>query len=494
MLKSRIMKMSELKKSTWMSALAVGASFILLFMCTFRVSNTTTLVILSAAAFLAVFSIVSTSKLRYALIVALTAGVALQMIIRKEGSGIYQISVGIRFVITALPIAYFGTLLSQFSQKNYLDLQRLASEREDALRNANRMLLRLNALVVVITAIGKKGMKANLREMFAECLQEARKVFNADSGLIYSVSRKTGKLHIVSSFGYGDKLLEKMEKKGTGNVDSCPACTGMEAVAVDNLATDEKCPNLATVHSGSSICLPIRTRNNLWGVLHLRRQHPDAFTEEDIDLAKAITYQFTLAMQRAYLLEQLNLLAITDSLTGLFNYRKLTRDLQVEIVRSRRYRHPFSLIMVDIDHFKECNDIYGHQVGDEVLRQVAKALDSDRREVDRVYRYGGEEFSVLLPETDWREAVAVAEKLRRRIESLEVKIEGRHEPLKTAVSMGVASFPNDSDDLDGLAARSDEALYVAKNSGRNRVVAYADIEEEEKRRAHPERIDSGAET
>jgi diguanylate cyclase (GGDEF)-like protein len=180
-------------------------------------------------------------------------------------------------------------------------------------------------------------------------------------------------------------------------------------------------------------------------------------------------------MQRASLFEQVNRLAITDPLTGLYNYRKMTRDLDREIVRSRRYHHPFSFIMADIDHFKSLNDQYGHPAGDEVLRAVARTLNRGRREVDRVYRYGGEEFSVLLPETDWPEAFEVAEKLRRKVGEMEVRVKGEPEPIGATISMGVASFSSDSIALEHLISAADEALYSAKESGRNKVVAHSSL-------------------
>lgn len=118
--------------------------------------------------------------------------------------------------------------------------------------------------------------------------------------------------------------------------------------------------------------------------------------------------------------------------------------------------------MADIDHFKNFNDTYGHLAGDAMLREVARALNSGRREVDRVYRYGGEEFSILLPETDWPEAYEVAEKLRRRVDALSVDAHGSDEPLTTTISMGVAAFSEDSLHLEHLVSAADEALYEAK--------------------------------
>jgi diguanylate cyclase (GGDEF)-like protein len=133
----------------------------------------------------------------------------------------------------------------------------------------------------------------------------------------------------------------------------------------------------------------------------------------------------------------------------------------------------------DIDHFKQLNDTYGHQAGDAVLREVARTLNSGRREVDRVYRYGGEEFSVLLPETDWPEAFEVAEKLRRKIAALEVRTNGGEEALTATISMGVASFSHDSLALEHLISAADEALYNAKETGRDKVVAHASLKGDE---------------
>lgn len=470
-MKSRILKMNELQRTTWTAAVALFVALLLVFLCIFRVSNATALVIVASIAVLGFVSLVSESPLRYLLIVILVGALALELFLHETSSTIANISILARFTVTAVLVTYFAALLTRASHNLYLDMRKLASERKEALADSRRWLTRANALVMVISTISTKN---HLKDIFTEGLEEARKVFNADSGLIYSVDSETGDMTITGSFGYSDEVLDKMMRRGVETAAACQACTDKHAVAVDNLATDKKCPNLQKVTTGSCICLPIEGGDIIMGVLHLRRRHPDAFTPEDIQLAQAMTYQFGLAMQRASLFEQVNRLAITDSMTGLYNYRKLMRDLDREIIRSRRYRHPFAFIMADIDHFKVLNDTYGHPAGDEVLRAVARALNTGRREVDRVYRYGGEEFSVLLPETDWREAVEVAEKLRGKVGELEVMVDGTSEPIRTTISMGVASFSVDSVSLEHLVSAADEALYDAKESGRDRVIAHAE--------------------
>jgi K+-sensing histidine kinase KdpD len=336
------MKMSELQRTTCIAAGALFVALILVFMCIFRVSNATALIIVISTAILGSVSLVTSSPLRYLLLAGLIGALALEIFVQEPSSTLFNISVLCRFSVTGLLVTYFANLLTRQSHRLYLDMRRLARQREEALGDSRRWLTRVNALVMVISTISTKN---HLNEIFTESLEEARKAFNADSGLIYSISPSSGRMSIVGSFGYSDEVLDKMKRRGIGHATSCQACTGTEAVVVDNLATDDKCPTLAKVNTGSAICLPIIEGEMLLGVLHLRRRHPDAFTPEDIQLAQAMTYQFGLVMQRASLFEQVNRLAITDPMTGLYNYRKLTRDLDREIVRSKRYRHPFSFIM-----------------------------------------------------------------------------------------------------------------------------------------------------
>lgn len=188
-----------------------------------------------------------------------------------------------------------------------------------------------------------------------------------------------------------------------------------------------------------------------------------------------MAYQFGLAIQRSALFEQVNHLAITDPITELYNYRKLSRDMERELVRSRRYQHPFSFIMADIDYFKQINDTRGHLAGDRALRKVARALEEGRREVDRVYRYAGDEFCLLLPETDLSEAMELAEKLRAKVEGLRIPVDGEKEPVRTTISMGVAAFSDALHQPKDLIAEADQALYHAKQNGRNRVAAYFEV-------------------
>ena len=161
-------------------------------------------------------------------------------------------------------------------------------------------------------------------------------------------------------------------------------------------------------------------------------------------------------------------LAERDGLTGLHNRRGFDQQLEAEIARFERYRRPFALIMMDLDHFKKVNDQYGHEAGDEVLRRVGQIIEASLRDVDVAGRFGGEEFALLLPETDKSDAVAIAERIRQRVEAADIVAEGHH--IRVTSSAGVAAIPEKNVDVKNVLRIADQLLYDAKHQGRNRVV------------------------
>ncbi len=166
---------------------------------------------------------------------------------------------------------------------------------------------------------------------------------------------------------------------------------------------------------------------------------------------------------REKMMDKLYLLSITDSLTNLFNRKKIEDILNEEMIRSKRYNRPLSIMMVDIDHFKNINDQYGHLVGDEVLKKVSDALTMNIRNVDRIGRWGGEEFLVIAPETDLEDAEILANRLRYAVENLQIdNVRG------LTISIGVTLI-EDNENIENIIRRTDNALYKAKKFGRNRV-------------------------
>ena len=161
-------------------------------------------------------------------------------------------------------------------------------------------------------------------------------------------------------------------------------------------------------------------------------------------------------------------MVIVDGLTEVHNKRYFLEFLERELARSARYKHSLSLVMYDLDHFKNVNDTYGHLAGDHVLREISRRLHSRIRREELLARYGGEEFVILLPETDSEGAISFAEHIRERVEAEPVNFEG--EVIKVTISVGVATIKGETMDTDGIIRMADENLYEAKRSGRNRVV------------------------
>lgn len=168
-------------------------------------------------------------------------------------------------------------------------------------------------------------------------------------------------------------------------------------------------------------------------------------------------------------LVELETLATTDSLTGISNRRHLLTLAEREFQRAQRYRNPFSILMLDIDHFKSINDTYGHATGDEALKLMADVTRNALRQVDIFGRFGGEEFVVFLPETPLPDAVTVADRIREAIASVSVAMDDA--VIRMTVSIGVATYQTEEPNLDTLLMRADKALYEAKQRGRDRVVA-----------------------
>jgi diguanylate cyclase (GGDEF)-like protein len=195
--------------------------------------------------------------------------------------------------------------------------------------------------------------------------------------------------------------------------------------------------------------------------------------ESEILLLQTVADQVTVAVNHARLFAQVQQQALTDGLTGCFNRRSFEMQLEKDLHMATRLLQPLSLILLDIDKFKLVNDTFGHDAGDVVLKMLAEALREELRGVDTAARFGGEEFAVILPQAGTEGAVAVAERLRNRIESLEIPVVGT-----VTASFGVATFPEHASARDSLVVSADRALYFAKRTGRNRVCVVSDCNDE----------------
>ena len=218
----------------------------------------------------------------------------------------------------------------------------------------------------------------------------------------------------------------------------------------------------------SLIVAPLFHEGRVAGTIAIHATRPSVFSHDDLRLLDAIGTLASSAISNAILYEKTEELAIKDSLTGLFVRRYFFERLKEEHRRALLNQKDLSFLMCDLDHFKECNDRFGHQGGDLMLVQFADIL-RQCLQGSLLARYGGEEFAILLPETTKAEALRIAEQIRKAVEKSAFNI--RREQVKMTVSIGVANLPDDTLDAENLVQKADQALYKAKREGRNRICA-----------------------
>lgn len=220
-------------------------------------------------------------------------------------------------------------------------------------------------------------------------------------------------------------------------------------------------------HIRSWLGIPLIVQEKTIGLLAIDSSEPNDFSEHEIMIATEFANQVAITLENARLLKETQNQAITDALTGIYNRRGLYQFGEIEFQRSRRINRPFSIIMFDLDHFKKVNDSHGHAAGDQILRELAQRCVKTSRTTDLVGRYGGEEFVILLTETNLEAARLIGERLRQSIMNSPFKTEAGNVTITS--SLGVAEA-NQTDTLNSLIERADAALYRAKKAGRNKVI------------------------
>jgi diguanylate cyclase (GGDEF)-like protein len=230
--------------------------------------------------------------------------------------------------------------------------------------------------------------------------------------------------------------------------------------------TEDYTPVLA--EAKSCLIAPMVVRGKVLGILVTEASRVDLFTEMDQKVFSILASEAAMAYENSRLHQELEKLVVIDELTKAYNYRYFNQKLSEERRRALRYDQPLSLIMVDIDAFKECNDTYGHEVGNCVLRGVARVIRSSVRDIDTLARYGGEEFVIILPQTEHLDANTIAERIRRQVE---VACFGGElgQSIRATVSVGVTTYPDNGRAPDDLVKLVDHAMYRAKGAGKNRV-------------------------
>ena len=357
--------------------------------------------------------------------------------------------------------------------KRGLEEKHLSHENKRLLKNLKSEKRKLETMLQI-----GRGMSSilNLEELSNFIVQKIIDVLRVKICSLMLIDDDEETLSIKAAVGLDDTVIRTTKIKLGQAISGFVAQTG-EAVLVSDIENDDMFgrTNLPQYETKSLLCIPLKVKERILGVINLTDKaivgQENIFIEEDLRFLTVICNYAAIAIENAQLYGEVKNLAITDGLTSLFNHRYFQTHLQTEVTRVQRYPHPLSLIMLDIDAFKLFNDTYGHPMGDLVLSQIAGEIKKTVRRVDIPCRYGGEEFSIILPETKLDEAVYVAEKIRSCVEALRFVTGTGPKKKKMTVSGGVAHFQKGMSKED-LVRNADVSLYKAKTSGKNQICVH----------------------
>lgn len=344
---------------------------------------------------------------------------------------------------------------------------------------------RLRSLVVAQAAHERSDRSADLVLFTAAQLQEQRDVEDLGQVLCTAAAQLTGARRVAlvrwhASEGKGEVAWAT---RGHLVTPEWPVDAGAEVAKScehDRLVFIEDGMSRAdgfVVFGGTEIkrtlaslaIVPMKAQEGIIGALVLESDPPAHMTRGDAKNLRLLALLGTAALETLWEIEEINRRARTDALTGLANRQQFEERLTRIVMETNRFGGSCALVVIDIDRFKHVNDTYGHQVGDEVLKEVSRVLQNAVRTVDLCARYGGEEMALLLPQTDLAGAGLLAERLRRAVGDEPVRVKGHEIPI--TISLGVAAYPEGASSRDELFAAADRALYSAKRAGRNKVIA-----------------------
>jgi len=374
---------------------------------------------------------------------------------------------------------YEGTLVDITARKQIEQTQQEAHRKQVAwiseLERRTREISLLNEMIDLIQCC------PTVEEAYSVISRQAEGIFPQESGALYILSPSRNLAESMATWG------APLNDQPAFNPADCWAFRrGQLHVVERDAATDHGnnlpllfCAHLQSPMPAACICIPLIAQGETLGVLHLRprtergsniSETPEVwYTEARRQLAHTVADSLALAISNLKLRESLRQQSIRDPLTGMFNRRYMEESLEREIARAARAGHGLGVIMLDVDHFKDFNDMFGHEAGDAVLRELGVFFRSQIRESDIGCRYGGEEFALIMPDAGLDITRQRAEKIRMEIKGLQVR---HHERLLGSLtfSLGVAAFPGHGATGDVLLRIADAALYRAKRSGRDRVV------------------------
>jgi diguanylate cyclase (GGDEF)-like protein len=312
----------------------------------------------------------------------------------------------------------------------------------------------------------------DLQKILQTVMEKISDLLQPDTWSLLMLDESGQELQFEIAIGAGaDKLKDVRLKIGEG-IAGWVALHG-EPVLVEDVKRDPRfsprIDEITQIDTRSAVCVPIKGREKILGVIELVNcLGRESFRKEDIPILKSLADYAAIALENARYIQRIHELTITDDCTALYNARHLNFVLDAEIYRSTRYGYEFSVIFLDLDHFKQVNDTHGHLVGSKLLWMIGDIIKGHLRLIDYAFRYGGDEFVILLPQTSKQNSLMVVRRLKDLLNSKTFFTE-ENLNIKVTASFGVASFPADGRTRRELLRMADEAMYLVKNTTRNSI-------------------------
>lgn len=333
-------------------------------------------------------------------------------------------------------------------------------------RQLSQQVVQLHELAKALTS------SLDVEEVLQAIMDKIEQLLSPDTWSLLLVDEEASELSFQIVKGQGSERLKGVRFQMNQGIAGWVAMHG-EAVVVPDVSSDprfwDEADEITQQKTHSLVCVPVLMQDRTLGVIEILNYHGHRdFDEYDMELLQALADYVAIALQNAFHMKRIHELTITDDLTGLFNSRQYHNVLERELSRAKRYAFQFSLLFIDLDHFKQVNDTHGHLVGSSVLQEVGEVVKQSLRDSDFGFRYGGDEFVLLLPHTDNAGAVLIGKRIQEKL-AQKVFAEEHGLKLKVAASMGVASYPADAETKEDLVRLADEAMYHVKNTTRDGV-------------------------
>jgi len=329
--------------------------------------------------------------------------------------------------------------------------------------------------VAVFQELGKALTSSlQLDQVLRTIMEKIEEFLRPDNWSLLLLDEAKQELYFELAVGKASQALKDVRVKLGQGIAGWVAQHG-ETVVVPDTSKDTRffsqVDEKTKTETQSIVAVPVKFRDTCLGVIELINcMGPEGFNPRDLKLLEALSDFAAIALENARHVKRIHELTITDDCTTLYNARHMSVILETEIYRSHRYNYEFSLIFIDLDHFKQVNDTQGHLVGSRLLADIGNALKTHCRLIDFAFRYGGDEFVLLLPQTSKENALNVAHRLHHLIREAKW-LAGEGLNIHITASIGVASYPVDSKTKEGLLHLADEAMYLVKNTNRDSVAA-----------------------